>query len=97
MVASNVDNTAEANAELDQLLRRRTQEIEVDPGISVDHLRIRAWSDVYRTFEFKEARRLHPSIWQLVSRIKEDNSFYLAARVHFESHLTHLPDAEWAS
>jgi DNA/RNA-binding domain of Phe-tRNA-synthetase-like protein len=74
VVASNVDNTAAANAELDQLLRRRTQEIEVDAEISVDHLRIEAWSDVYRTFEFKEARKLHPSIWQLVSRIKKQKT-----------------------
>jgi len=74
VVASNVDNTASANAELDQLLRQRTQEIEIDPKISVDHSRIRAWSDVYRTFEFKEARKLHPSIWQLVSRIKKQKT-----------------------
>jgi len=71
VVAASVDNTATANAELDQLLRQRAQEIEVDPEISVDHLRIKGWSDVYRTFEFEEARKLHPSIWQLVSRIKK--------------------------
>lgn len=74
VVASNVDNTAAANCELYQLLRKRAQEIEVEPAISVDHSRIRAWSDVYRAFEFREARKLHPSIWQLVSRIKKQKT-----------------------
>ncbi|MGH9968804.1 MAG: B3/B4 domain-containing protein [Pyrinomonadaceae bacterium] len=74
VVASHVNNTSAANVELDQLLRQRTKEIEVDPAVSVDHFRIKAWSDVYRTFEFKEARKLHPSIWQLVGRIKKQKT-----------------------
>lgn len=71
VVASNVDNTASANGELEERLRQRIQAIESDPSVSESHLRIREWSEVYRTFAFKEARKLHPSIWHLVHRIRK--------------------------
>jgi DNA/RNA-binding domain of Phe-tRNA-synthetase-like protein len=70
-VACNVDNTASANVELEHLLSQRIQAIESDPAVSVEHLRIRGWSEVYRTFAFKEAGKLHPSIWHLVHRIRK--------------------------
>jgi len=71
VVASTVDNTASNHSELDQLLRQRIREIELDESISVHHERIEAWSDIYASFPLKDKRKIQPSVGALVQRIKK--------------------------
>jgi DNA/RNA-binding domain of Phe-tRNA-synthetase-like protein len=69
VVADGIDNSA-PSAELELLFKRRIEEVRDDETISIDHPRISAWYDIYRTFPLKDARKIQPSIAVLVRRIK---------------------------
>jgi DNA/RNA-binding domain of Phe-tRNA-synthetase-like protein len=70
VVASNIDNTETVHTSLEDLLRQRIQEIEIDGSISIEHPRIKAWHDIYKTFPLKDASKIRPSIAALVRRIR---------------------------
>ena len=69
VVADGIDNSTPSGG-LELLFRRRIEEVREDETISIDHPRIRAWYDIYRSFPLKDARKIHPSIAVLVRRIK---------------------------
>jgi DNA/RNA-binding domain of Phe-tRNA-synthetase-like protein len=68
--ATGVDNSSLSQPVLAALLSKRIKDVEADDSISLDHPRIRAWYDVYRSFQSKSSRKLQPSIASLVRRIK---------------------------
>src|SRR5882724_1179137 len=70
IIASNVDNTSPNHSPLAELLRDRIREVEADASISIDHPKIRAWSEIYKTFPLRDAAKIRPSIASLVRRIK---------------------------
>lgn len=70
VVASKVDNAATTNPELEGRFREVIRGIEADPSISEDHVRIMAWSEIYRKFPVPDARKIRPSVGSLVRRIK---------------------------
>src|ERR1041384_3670261 len=69
IVASDLDNSADTKPHLEQLFRQRIGEIRTTSTISEDHPRLRAWSNVYRTFPIADARKIRPSVASLVRRI----------------------------
>ncbi len=69
---SDVDNSATRNIVLQDLLAQKIGAIRNDNAISLDHPRIRAWADVYRSFNLPDAKKIQPSVANLVRRIKKD-------------------------
>ena len=70
VVALDRDNSAPFDAALDQLFRQWIQEVELDESIKEAHPRIKAWSEIYKTFPLKEAGKIRPSVASLVGRVK---------------------------
>ena len=69
VLAENIDNSR-FNAGLEEQLAAAVEAIANDPAITVEHPRISAWLDIYKTFPTPKGERIRPSIATLVSRIR---------------------------
>jgi DNA/RNA-binding domain of Phe-tRNA-synthetase-like protein len=71
IVARSLDNTTVDDPALYQLLREQVGLAETDVEADLDHPRIKAWMEVYKTFPTaKDKGRVEPSVAALVRRIK---------------------------
>ena len=86
VVAWDLDNTGGAGSELERKLRERIASIEADPDIDADHARVRAWYDIYASFKLQSAKNIHPSVGNLLRRIRKGEG----AKIPFISKLVCL-------
>jgi DNA/RNA-binding domain of Phe-tRNA-synthetase-like protein len=74
IIVSEADNTPTSIPLLEELFRARLKAVENNEEISLEHPRINAWREIYKTFPLKDARRIQPSIASLVKRIKQGSN-----------------------
>lgn len=71
VLAWDLDNTSHTRTEIEPKFRERIAEIETHPEINADLPRVRAWYDIYASFKLQSATNIHPSVGNLLRRIRK--------------------------